>query len=82
MNDQIDFKMQVALLEVDYPAVYIAYLQSYGIGMQETLEAYIKKCLCLEDAGPGTYEQYIHGGVLPTLQRFRDAKLLKKGNSP
>ena len=52
------------------------------MSMQETLEAYIKKCLCLEDAGPSKYDQFIHGGVLPTLQRFRDAKLLKEGNKP
>ena len=52
MNDQIDFKMQVALLEVDYPAVYIAYLQSCGIGMQETLEAYIKNVYVWKMQGP------------------------------
>ena len=51
MIAQADFEKQVALLEVDYPAVYLAYLQSCGVSMKEAEKAYIKKCLCLEHAG-------------------------------
>ena len=50
--------------------------------MKRTLEEHIKFCLSLEDSGPIHFERFIHGGVLPTLQKFRDAKLLKKGNDP
>lgn len=46
--------------------------------MKRTLEEHIKFCLSLEDKGPIHFERFIHGGVIPTLQKFRDAKLLKK----
>ena len=49
---------------------------------KKILDKYIKNCLKAEDSGPKHFERFIHGGVLPTLQRFRDAKLLKKGNDP
>ena len=37
--------------------------------------------MLLRDAEPEKYELYIHGGMLPTLQKQRDARMLQKGNS-
>ena len=40
---------------------------------------YIQDCLNLRDAGPATFGQYFHGGVLPTLDKDRKAGLLDRG---
>lgn len=37
--------------------------------------------MLLRDSEPEKYELYIHGAMLPTLQKQRDARMLKKGNS-
>lgn len=34
--------------------------------------------MLLRDAEPEKYELYIHGGMLPTLQKQRDARMLQK----
>ena len=45
------------------------------------MDSYITECLQLRDSEPERYELYIHGGMLPTLQKQRDARMLKKGNT-
>ena len=67
------------MLKADYPAFYIAFCKS--LGLQKEIDNYIKECMRLRDAEPEKYELYIHGGMLPTLQKQRDAGMLKKGNS-
>ena len=73
----MSYQAKIAYLKSDYPAVYIDYCKHHG--MNEDLANYILQCLKLKDAGAERYAQYIHGGVIPTIEKIREKGLLKKG---
>ena len=65
------------VLKIDYPGVYIQFCEYSN--QDKELSMYIQECLNLRDAGPATFGQYFHGGVLPTLDKDRKAGLLGHG---
>ena len=47
--------------------------------MQIELENYVAESLKMRNDGPYQYAQYIHGGVIPTLESQRANGELEKG---
>ena len=43
------------------------------------MDKYIEDSLELRDAGADKYGQYIHGGVIPTIDQQREQGMLTKG---
>ena len=60
----------------DYPAVYIAYCEDFKLSKQ--IDNYVAECM-MKKHDPLKYAQYIHGGVLPTLNKLRNEGKLKRG---
>ena len=76
MNSKEQFEEKIDLLKNDYPAVYIAYCQDFRLDKQ--LNSYVAECM-MRVNDPLKYSQYIHGGVLPTLDKMRKEGKLKRG---
>ena len=60
----------------DYPAVYIAYCEDFKLSKQ--IDNYVAECM-MSTNDPLMYSKYIHGGVLPTLDKMRKEGKLKRG---
>ena len=60
-----DLEATLQVLKTDYPQVYIDYCNHFN--MKDELNAYIKECLNMKNAGPLKLGQYIHGGLLPEI---------------
>ena len=65
-------------MKIDYPAVYIAYCKHFKLN--EKLEKYVTECMSeIARNDPLKYATYIHGGILPTLEKERQTGMLKYG---
>ena len=67
---------KINFLKTDYPAVYIGFCKHYK--RDKDVDDYIKECLKMR-LDNDRYSQYIHGGVLPSIQKDREAGLIHKG---
>ena len=65
-------------MKIDYPAVYVAYCQYFK--MNEQLDKYVTECMNESNRlHPLKYATYIHGGILPTLEKERQEGKLEYG---
>lgn len=73
-----NYTSKIDFLKADYPAVYISFCEHYN--REKDVDKYIRECLKMR-LDINRYSQYIHGGVLPSLQKEREAGLIHKGKS-
>ena len=62
---QTGYDGKISYLKSEYPAIFIDYCKQHGL--KEEMDKYIEDSLELRDAGADKYGQYIHGGVIPTI---------------
>ena len=77
LSTATDYESKVKILKEDYPTVYVGFLQVHDQCYE--VAKFVSGCMKMKDVGPIEYAQYIHGGIIPTLEFERAAGEFKEG---